>query len=139
MEISHQFKQLLTTTVSYSIIKDYFSQLFISEGNDILVYTNGNVGMMYNLGISVAVQATPFKWWTLSGQAIYNHKELKGYENVNYNSDVSQLNMSMNNQLRLGKTYTAEVSGFYTTQARNDLQELLMPTGQLSMGSRDLY
>ncbi|MEO8173294.1 MAG: outer membrane beta-barrel protein [Sediminibacterium sp.] len=134
MEISHQYKQLLTTTVSYSIIKDYFSQLFVSEGNDILVYTNGNVGMTYNLGVSVAIQATPLKWWTLSGQAIYNHKELKGYQNVNYNSNVSQLNVSMNNQLRLGKTYTAEVSGFYTTQARNDLQELLMPTGQLSMG-----
>jgi iron complex outermembrane receptor protein len=134
MELSHQFKQLLTTTVSYSIIKDYFSQLFLSEGNDILVYTNGNVGMMYNLALSVSVQATPISWWTLSGQAIYNYKELKGYENVKYNSNVSQLNISMNNQLRLGKIYTVEISGFYTTQARNDLQELLLPTGQLSAG-----
>ena len=134
MELSHQFKQLLTTTISYSIIKDYFSQIFLNEGSDILVYTNGNVGKMYNLGISVAVQATPFKWWTLSGQAIYNHKELKGYQNINYNSDVSQLNMSMNNQFRAGNTYTFELSGFYTTKARNDLQELLLPTGQLSAG-----
>jgi iron complex outermembrane receptor protein len=90
--------------------------------------------MMYNLALSVSVQATPISWWTLSGQAIYNYKELKGYENVKYNSNVSQLNISMNNQLRLGKIYTAEISGFYTTQARNDLQELLLPTGQLSAG-----
>ncbi len=134
IELSHQYKQLLTTTISYSIIKDYFSQLFLSEGTDILVYTNGNVGKMYNLAVSMAVQATPFKWWSLTGQAIFNHKELKGYQNVTYASNVSQLNMSMNNQLRLGKTYTAEVSGSYTTQARNDLQELLRPTGQLSLG-----
>jgi len=134
MELSHQFKQLLTTTISYSIIKDYFSQLFLSEGSDILVYTNGNVGSMYNLGVSVAIQATPFKWWSLSGQAIYNHKELKGYQNVNYASDVSQMNISMNNQLRIGPQYTAELSGFYTTKSRNDLQELLSPTGQLSAG-----
>ncbi len=134
IELGHQFRQILTTTVSYSIIKDYFSQLFLSEGNDILVYTNGNVGKMYNLGVSVAVQVTPLNWWTLSGQAIYNYKELKGYQGVNYNSHVSQLNISMNNQLRLGKIYTAEISGFYTTQARNDLQELLSPTGQLSAG-----
>lgn len=134
MELSHQYKQFLTTTVSYSIIKDYFSQLFLSEGNDILVYTNGNVGKMYNLGISVAVQATPVKWWSLTGQALFNHKELKGYQNINYASDVTQMNFNMNNQLRIGKTYTAEVSGFYTTQARNDLQELLMPTGQVSAG-----
>jgi len=134
MELSHQFKQLLTTTLSYSIIKDYFSQLFLSEGSDILVYTNGNVGKMYNLGVSVAVQATPFRWWSFSGQAIYNHKELKGYQNVNYASDVSQLNMSMNNQFRFSPVYTAELSGFYTTRARNDLQEILLPTGQLSVG-----
>ncbi len=134
MEISHQYKQLLTTTISYSIIKNYFSQLFLSEGTDILVYTNGNVGRMYNLGMSVAVQLSPYKWWSLSSQAIFNHKELKGYQNINYVSDVSQLNISMNNQFRLGTVYTGEISGFYTTKARNDLQELLSPTGQLSAG-----
>jgi iron complex outermembrane receptor protein len=100
MELSHQFKQLLTTTLSYSIIKDYFSQIFLNEGSDILVYTQGNVGKMYNLGISVAVQATPFSFWSLTGQVLYNHKELKGYQNINYNSEVSQLNLSMNNQFR---------------------------------------
>lgn len=140
MELSHQFKQLLTTTVAYSVIKDYFSQLFLSEGTDILVYTNGNVGKMYNLAVSMAVQANPVKWWSLSGQVIYNHKELKGYQDVNYASSVSQMNISINNQLRLGSVYTGEVSGFYTTKARNDLQELLRPTGQLSVGiSRPLF
>ena len=134
MELSHQFKQLLTTTLSYSIIKDYFSQIFLNEGNDILVYTNGNVGKMYNLGISVAIQTNPFPWWSLSGQALYNYKQLKGYQNLLYNSTVSQLNLSMNNQLKAGKTYTFEISGFYTTRARNDLQELLLPTGQVSAG-----
>lgn len=134
MELSHQFKEVLTTTISYSIIKNYFSQIFLSEGTDILVYTDGNVGKMYNLGISLATQLTPFKWWSLSAQAVYNNKQLKGYQNLNYNSEVSQLNISMNNQIKLGQSYTAEISGFYTTKARNDLQELLLPTGQLSAG-----
>ena len=134
IELSHQYKQLLTTTVSYSIIKDYFSQLFLAEGTDILVYTNGNVGKMYNLGLSVALQLLPASWWSLNWQAVFNHKELKGYQNVNYQSSVSQLNTSMNNQFRIGKNYTAELSGFYSTKARNDLQELLSPTGQLSFG-----
>ena len=40
----------------------------------------------------------------------------------------------MNNQFHLGSVYTGEISGFYTTKARNDLQELLSPTGQLSAG-----
>ncbi|HEY4335669.1 MAG TPA: outer membrane beta-barrel protein, partial [Puia sp.] len=33
-----------------------------------------------------------------------------------------------------GKGYAGEVSGFYVTRARNDIQELLYPTGQLSAG-----
>ncbi len=134
MELSHQYKQLLTTTISYSIIKNYFSQLFVNEGGDILTYTEGNVGRMYNIGVSVAVQAAPFKWWSLTGQAMFNYKELKGNVGNDYNSTVKQLNISMNNQFKIGKIYVGELSGYYTTKARNDLQELLYPTGQLSAG-----
>ena len=134
IELSHQFKQLLTTTVSYSIIKDYFSQIFISEGTDILIYGQGNVGSMHNLGISLSTQLPITNWWTVSGQALYNYKMLEGYQQLNYASTVSQLNLSMNNQLRLNQQITAEISGVYTTKARNDLQELLLPTGQISIG-----
>ncbi|MDE3251501.1 MAG: TonB-dependent receptor [Bacteroidota bacterium] len=134
LELSHQFKQFLTTTLSYSIIKDYFSQLFLAEGTDILVYTNGNVGKMVNLGLSVAVQLSPAKWWSLNSQAVFNYKKFSGYQNVNYQSNISQLTTSINNQFRLDKNYTAEISGFYTGKARNDIQERLLPTGQLSIG-----
>jgi hypothetical protein len=34
----------------------------------------------------------------------------------------------------LGNTFAAELSGFYTSRARNDLQEVLYPTGQVSAG-----
>lgn len=134
-ELSHQYKQWLTSTVSYSLIKNYFSQLFINEGGDILTYTEGNVGKMYNLSASIAVQASPLKWWTLTGQAMFNYKELKGYDgNTNYTSTIRQFNLNLNNQFRFAKKYTAELSGFYTGRARNDLQEVLYPTGQVSVG-----
>ncbi|MDQ7950136.1 MAG: TonB-dependent receptor, partial [Pedobacter sp.] len=38
-ELSHSYRDLLTTAVSYSGIRNYFSQLFLSDGNDILTYT----------------------------------------------------------------------------------------------------
>lgn len=133
-ELSHTYKQFLTTAVSYSGIKNYFSQLFLSEGNDILVYTEGNVGQMHNLGFYVTAQASPFKWWSLTAQSNFNYKKLSGYQNVDYKSSVKQLHTTMNNQFKINSTLNAEVSGFYTTQARNDLQELLSPTGQVSAG-----
>ncbi len=133
-EVSHSFKQILTTAISYSNIKNYFSQLFISEGNDILVYTDGNVGSMQNLGLSISTQISPFKWWTLIAQSNFNYKKLSGYQNIDYKSTVKQLHTSINNQFKISNTLSGEISGFYTTQARNDLQELLSPTGQLSVG-----
>ena len=133
-ELSHSYKQFLTTAVAYSGIKNYFSQLFLSEGNDILVYTEGNVGQMHNLGFYVTAQVSPFKWWSLTAQSNFNYKKLSGYQNVDYRSSVKQLHTTLNNQFRLSSTLNAEISGFYTTQARNDLQELLSPTGQVSAG-----
>lgn len=134
MELTHQFKQLLTTTISYSVIKDYFSQLFLSEGTDILVYTEGNVGKMHNVGASVSLQVSPFKWWSMNAHSGFNYKQLSGYQNVNYSSSIKQLLLSLTNQMNINKSLSAEVSGYYITKARNDLQELLYPMGQLSAG-----
>lgn len=133
-ELSHSYGQVLTTAISYSGITNYFSQLFLSEGNDILVYTEGNVGRMHNLGLALTAQLRPFKWWSLTAQSNFNYKKLKGYQNVNYQSSVKQLQLSVNNQFRINATLNAELSGFYITKARNDLQELLSPTGQVSAG-----
>ncbi|MBS1578787.1 MAG: TonB-dependent receptor [Bacteroidetes bacterium] len=132
--IDHQYKQLLTTSVSFSVIKDYFSQLFINGGNNILIYTEGNVGKMYNFSLSETVQLPLAKWWTFIGQALFNYKEFHGYISNNYNSSVAQLYFNINNQFKIGKKITAEFSGNYITKSRNDLQELLYPTGQISTG-----
>jgi len=133
-ELSHSYKQVLTTAISYSEIKNYFSQLFLNDGNDILIYTEGNVGQMHNLGLALTAQLSPFKWWSLTAQGNFNYKKLSGYQNVKYSSSVKQLHTSMNNQFKINNTLNAELSGFYTTRARNDLQELLYPTGQVSAG-----
>lgn len=134
VELSHLFKQKITTTLSYSFIKDYFSQIFTRDSNNILIYTTGNVGRAYNLGASMSAQINMNKWWFFTAQAMYNYKKLEGYVWNDYSSDVHQFNFSMNNQFKIGKIYTAELSGFYTGRARNDLQEVLYPNSQVVIG-----
>ncbi|MDP4265279.1 MAG: TonB-dependent receptor family protein [Bacteroidota bacterium] len=135
LELSHQYKNLLSTSISYSIMRNYFSQLFLADTTKgILLYSQGNVGHTYNLGLSSTLTISPLKWWSLTAQATFNHKQLKGFNGNDYSSDINQLTINITNQFIIAKTYTAEVSGFYTTKARNDLQELLYPTGQLSLG-----
>lgn len=130
-ELSHLFKQKFTTTLSYSFIKDYYSQIFTRDSNNILIYSTGNVGRAYNIGASMSAQINANKWWFFTAQALYNYKKLEGYVWNDYSSDVHQFNFSMNNQFKIGKIYTAELSGFYTGRARNDLQEILYPINQV--------
>jgi hypothetical protein len=135
LELSHQYKNLLTTSVSYSVINNYFSQLFLADTTKgILLYSQGNVGHTYNFGLSSTLVTSPFKWWSLTTEATYNHKQLVGFNGNNYTSYIDQLNISSTNRFTISSAYTAEISGFYTTRARNDLQELLYPTGQVSLG-----
>ena len=129
--MSHLFKQKITTTISYSFIKDYYSQIFRQEDDNILIYSTGNVGKAYNIGASVGTQINEKKWWFFTTQLLYNYKKLSGFVWNNFESDVHQVNFSMNNQFKLGKIYTAELSGFYTGRARNDLQEILYPISQV--------
>lgn len=134
-ELSHQYKDLLSTSISYSIIKNYFSQLFLKDtAKGVLLYSQGNVGHTRTFGLSATVTTTLCKWWSVTAFALYNHKELKGFNGNNFSSNINQLTININNQFSFAKTYSGEISGFYTTQARNDIQELLYPTGQLSLG-----
>lgn len=133
-ELSHQYKQLLHTTVSYSLIRDYFSQLFLTDPDGSLVYTQGNVGRMHNFTFSTMLTTKPARWWSLNTEAIYTYKKLIGYVWNNYRSDISQLTINMNNQFRISKKISGELSGTFTGRSRNDLQEVLYPFGQLSAG-----
>ncbi|HVT84167.1 MAG TPA: TonB-dependent receptor family protein [Chitinophagaceae bacterium] len=135
LELNHQYKNLLSTSISYSIVKNYFSQLFLNDSaKGVLLYSQGNVGHTNTFGLSSTLTTPLFKWWSVTASAIYNHKELKGFNGNNYSSNINQLTININNQFSFAKVYTGEISGFYTTKARNDIQELLYPTGQLSLG-----
>lgn len=138
-ELSHLYKDILTTGISYSLIKDYFSQIFFADtAAGTIVYTEGNVGRMRNYGLSLSVQISPASWWSLTGQVNLNHKIIEGLEN--YKASITQMSMNLNNQFRFKKGWAAELSGFYLTKNQNDLQEVLNPTGQMSAGvSKQLF
>jgi hypothetical protein len=117
------------------VISNYFSQLFLTDtAKQILLYSQGNVGHTYNFGFSESVALSPVKWWTFTAEAVFNHKKLQGFNGNNYISTINQLSVNITSQFTIADLYTAEITGNYTTRARNDIQELLYPTGQISLG-----
>ena len=138
--LAHTYKQMLTTEFSYSSLKDYFSQIFVIDSNssnvnkNIIIYTRGNVGMFKNFGISETFQKPLTKWWNLTAVAVFNHKIIEGVVWAPLKAEISQLNVSLNNQFRFNKGWGVEVSGYYQTKSQIDLQEYLTPQGELDLG-----
>ena len=138
--VAHTYKQLLTTEVSYSYLKDYFSQIFIIDSsssnvnNNIIIYTRGNVGSFKNFGITETFQTPVTKWWNLTAVAVFNNKIIKGVVWAPVTARVNQLNISLNNQFQLKKGWSVEISGYYQTKSQIDLQEWLKPQGELNVG-----
>jgi len=135
IELTHLYKDILSTGINYNIIRDYFSQIFLSDtATGTIVYTEGNVGKMQHYGLSVSAQLSPLQWWSFSAEADLTHKRIEGFLWNNYKASITQFTVSMNNQFRFNKGWAAEVTGFYISKSQNDLQEVLQPTGQVSAG-----
>lgn len=134
MALSHQFRDLLVTSLDYSIIRNYFSQLFLTDTSGIMIYTEGNLSRMQNLGLSMSVQLTPLNWWSLSGQAGVQHKKIEGRVGRIHSASITQMSFNLSNQLRFPRGWSGELTGFYNTRSQQDLQEIVDPAGQVSAG-----
>lgn len=140
VELLHTYKGLLSTGISYSYLKDYFSQIFVIDSNssnvnkNIIIYTRGNVGEFHNAGASASLQLPVAKWWNLTSAVVYNHKIIKGFIWAPFKATVNQVNISINNQFQFGKGWAAELSGYYLSNSQIDLQETLTPQGEMGAG-----
>lgn len=138
--LAHTYKQMFTTEISYSYLRDYFSQIFIIDSNssnvnkNIIIYTRGNVGSFQNIGLTETFQSPITKWWNLTAVAVYNYKVIKGSVWAPIEARISQLNVSLNNQFQFKKGWSLELSGYYQTKSQIDLQEWLKPQGELDAG-----
>jgi outer membrane receptor protein involved in Fe transport len=135
VELSHQFRDMFSTTLSYNLVDDYMSQVFYEDtSTNLIVYTEGNVGRLRTWGLSFTAQLQPASWWTASLQATGNHKRIEAMLWKLYKAEIYQAQFSINNQFRWKKGWGAELSGFFITRNQNDIQEVLEPTGQLAIG-----
>jgi hypothetical protein len=132
--VEHQYKGKLITGLSYSRTSDYFAQIFPVKENGIILYTEGNLDLLQVWGLSASVQLAPAKWWSLNAQGVFNYKKLEGFVGTQLKRDISQASFNMNNQFKLGKGWSGELTGFYTSRSQHDIQEIVDPSGQLSAG-----
>jgi iron complex outermembrane recepter protein len=140
-EVSHTYKNFLTTTLNYSRTTDYMNETFQQEEvNGTKTYAtivrHGNIGSRDAAGIAVSAQVPVAKWWNASIYSNFNYNKFKGRLNGNgeyIDVAASNLLFNVNNQFKFNKGWSAEVSGFYRTKGV-DGQIIIQPLGQLSAG-----
>ena len=119
IELSHTYKGFLTTTLNYSKTTDIITEVLEqnTEKNETFV-KKSNIASQRQYGVSVAAGGQLKKWW--SGNIyinIYNnlYKGIVNNDYVSLGTTTGQLNIS--NQFKFGKTWSAELGGFYQSTA----------------------
>ncbi|MGH2648452.1 MAG: outer membrane beta-barrel family protein, partial [Ginsengibacter sp.] len=132
--LSHSYKGILVSDISYSITSNYFSQLFYSNPDGLVIYTEGNVGSAADVGASVSLQINLFKWWNIATAISADNKTIKGEVVYPIHANIFQATLNINNQFHFAKNWSAEISGYYNSKSQVDIQEVLEPAGQVAMG-----
>jgi len=137
-ELSHTYRQFLTTTVNYSHTKDLFNETFdqLNTATDSFatVVRQGNYGVMNNLSVSMNAQIKVFKWWTSMLYAEGRYQEFKGdLYGATLNVEGKTFMVNVNNQFSFKKGWSAELSSFY--RSKNVEGQLIMkPMNQVHLG-----
>ena len=152
-EVSHTYKQFLTTTLNYSNTKDLFSESFEQKGFATIV-SQRNFGKVNNVSLSSNAQLSPAKWWKAMIYAEARFQEYKGVlSDQNLNIHGTNYTLNINNQFTFKKGWSAELSGFYRTKgiegqiiihALNQInagvkKDVLKGKGSLKLLVRDMF
>ena len=117
IELSHTFKGFLTTTLNYTNTVDIITQVLEQEvsGTETAVIPQ-NIASQRQYGIAVSAGVPVSKWWTANLWVnVYNnlYKGIVNDDPIEMGATTGQVNLT--NQLKIGKTISAELSGYYRT------------------------
>lgn len=140
IELSHTFKEFLTTTANYSYTTNFQTETFEQaknpngEENYATIVRQGNIGFRQNAGLSVSVQYPVKKWWTMILYTNINYSHYRGEINKEM-LDVEATNwmVNFNNQLKFKNGWSAEMSGWYRSKGIEG-QIMIQPMGQVYIG-----
>lgn len=139
-EFTHIWKSILTTTLNYSITKDVFNEIFEQDGNQngdkgyVTVIRDGNIGKRQTAGISVNAQLQPAKWLSTNIYSNLNYNKYSGQLRNEYlEIDATNIMFSINNQLKLGKGWSAELSGWWRSKGLEG-QIVIQPMSAVAAG-----
>ncbi|WP_046369955.1 outer membrane beta-barrel family protein [Flavihumibacter petaseus] len=137
IELSHNFRSVLNTTLNYTLTTDIINDILVQNDSTKVTYqTKENIARRRNIGIAISYNQQLTKWWTISlfGNAFNNHftGEVNG---LPLDASITSFLGNMNNQFKIGKTWGAELSGFYRSKMQDGGLIIAEPMGVISGGA----
>ncbi|MFN8266215.1 MAG: TonB-dependent receptor [Chitinophagaceae bacterium] len=132
-EVSHTFKNKITTSFDYTIVKNLIQET--NEQRGTIFYSRpGNFGRQVVYGLDVNATLQPYKWWTL---ILYTEFKNMGYDATIYGQRLKEDRfywvIAPTNQFNINKNLSAEIAGSYQTRILV-AQFLTIPVWQVRAG-----
>jgi outer membrane receptor protein involved in Fe transport len=135
VELSHTYRQFLTTTLNYTRTTDIIQQVIEQNTERKEAYVKqANIAQQRQVGIAVNASLPITKWWTSSIFVNASDNRFEGIvsgENIVVEGRMLMLNGTQ--QFKLSKTWSAEASGFYRTAGLEGVL-LTRPVGIFNLG-----
>lgn len=113
IEISHAWRNLVTTTINYSYTADIFDEVIEQKGQEAYMRPV-NIASQRQYGLSVNASTPIAKWWTGNVNLnIFNNKYEGRINNADVSLEATSFILNVLQQFKLNKTLTAELSGRY--------------------------
>ncbi len=116
IELTHVYKNMITTSFSWNNTIDEIGETIQLEGNRF--YSRpGNISKSGYLSLSLNASLNPVKAWTLNAYGELTRVRTKSALYTELVDTAAYFGYgSLNNQVQLGKGWTAELGGFYLGQ-----------------------
>jgi iron complex outermembrane receptor protein len=133
LELSHTFKNKITTTLQYSIAKNIISET--NEQRGTIYYSRpGNFGQQISYGVSVNGNFQPYKWWTIQ---LYTEVMNNAFKATLYGQILDESRFYCvvvpTNQFQINNEWSAELAGSYQTRILSG-QFLIIPVKSMRVG-----
>ncbi|GEO11076.1 outer membrane beta-barrel family protein [Segetibacter aerophilus] len=152
-ELSHTWKNQITTTINYTNIKDVIEEVIQQKGQE-AYNMPANVSSLNQFGIAVNANTPIAKWWTSSiNLNVYNDNYKGAINGTSINRAATSFTVTGTQQFKVNKTLTAEVNGRFRNGWLEGImrvrpvgfigaglsQQVLKTKGMLRLTARDIF
>lgn len=114
IELTHTFKSAINTTVGYSYVKDYATQITDTAGNATFLQQQ-NLATQQIISFSIGSPLPIAKWWNGYANVWYNYQIFNGkVGSKEVHTEIPLYGAYMQQTFTLGKDWSAELSGWFS-------------------------